>query len=664
MVLIVSGVIVDFMVDKEFLSMCNFKLLVGDKTVVNEPGKIVLTERLANIIFGRKDCLGESLNIGENSYTINGIMENPPGNSRFKFEYLISMHDALRKLENYNFISVLTYVQLTDNYSDLKVISDLMKNFYYDYDVKSKERFDLSLSPLTGFNQFRTKSSRNFILFISVSVLALLVSIVNIINSFAAWSELRLREIGIRKVMGATRSNLLRNMLRNSIIASLLAGLTGLILSEIFLGVFRDLTGVKVNQYGPGLLWIQVLLGIVVIIIGLIAGIFPAIRYSSPRIISLISGKGSGAIRILSLRKILVLLQYIISAGLLATIFIIFLQLRFLSNKNPGYLSDNRILITVPRDLEFSYSTYINELKKIPGINSVSGSASVFGSTVGFGLRRTADEEGRAAMGTFIEDGFFRAYGIRLIDGKTFEQTSGRDSSKVIIDRSTAALLDFDRPVGEKIILSGRESEIIGLVEDADLIALKGERKPFFYTQYYDLCCELIIHYSGDPGIIAKAVASKLTEFDPGTEYNFRTLEEARKVLYEKETNQTKIILFVGIVALLMTMTGAYSMASYLSERRAKQVSIRKVMGATVSEVLKLSVREMIVMIALAFVIASPISYFVSNKWLQNFTQRISIGFLPYMLAFILLFILIYLTVFFIERKSAMANPVDNLRQE
>ena len=159
-------------------------------------------------------------------------------------------------------------------------------------------------------------------------------------------------------------------------------------------------------------------------------------------------------------------------------------------------------------------------------------------------------------------------------------------------------------------------------------------------------------------------MASKLTEFDPGTEYNFRTLEEARKVLYEKETNQTKIILFVGIVALLMTMTGAYSMASYLSERRAKQVSIRKVMGATVSEVLKLSVREMIVMMALSFVIASPISYFVSNKWLQNFTQRISIGFLPYMLAFILLFILIYLTVFFIERKSAMANPVDNLRQE
>ncbi len=196
-----------------------------------------------------------------------------------------------------------------------------------------------------------------------------------------------------------------------------------------------------------------------------------------------------------------------------------------------------------------------------------------------------------------------------------------------------------------------------------DLIA-KREREPFFYTQYYDLCCELIINYVGDPSVIAGSVAEKLKEYDPETEYNFRTLDEAKKILYAKEENQVKIVLYVGIVALILTIIGAYSMANYMAERRKKQVSIRKVMGATVKEVLQISIMEVVWMLLAAFLIASPIAYIISRKWLQSFTLKISIGLLPFFLAFITITVLILITVFFKEIKAAMTNPVDNLRQD
>jgi putative ABC transport system permease protein len=344
---------------------------------------------------------------------------------------------------------------------------------------------------------------------------------------------------------------------------------------------------------------------------------------------------------------------------------IFFFQIRFLGKKDPGYISKDRMLIEVSPALEFKYNTYIGELRKIPGIESVSGNGSSFGQTVGMGIRKDETDEGMSSLGYFVEDDFFKTYGIEVISGKTFSQTSEVDTGKVIIDRATAEIFGFDDPVGKKIFTSSLdEIEILGVVENSDLIARKGERDPFLYTQFYNICAELIIHYQGDAATIAREVANRMLEFDPEFEYNYRTVDEARKTLYETEANQIKIVLFVGVVAILLTLVGAYSMASYMAERRARQTSIRKVMGATVAEVLKLSVMEMIVMISVAFVIASPIAYYVSNKWLQNFTQKVSIGILPFVLAFIVIFTLIFLTVYSKERRAAMANPVDNLRQE
>ncbi|MEE4115864.1 MAG: ABC transporter permease [Marinilabiliaceae bacterium] len=653
-------------IDREFFEIFNFTMLIGDANSIVEPNTIILTRDLAEKLFGDIDCQGKTLIIKDNIYTVAGIANKPPGNSSIKFDYLIPLANFFNSLPPlYNFVSVETYIKSVLEFEDINEISGLLDEFYEVYDVKSKEMFSTKVGKLSDIHQYFYKTSKNYILFVTISLLVLIVSVVNFMNTFAAAKELRIKEIGIRKVFGASRVILIRSMLLQSVILTLLSAILGIILSEIFMDTFRTLSGVDVSQYGPGLWWIQVLIVLIAIISGLLAGIVPSFRYSSSDVISLIRASAGLRGGSLTIRKILITGQYLISAGLLICIIIFFFQIRYLGKKDPGYISSNRILIEVSPALEFKYNTYIGELRKIPGIKSISGNGSAFGQTVGMGIRKEKEGEGLTTMGYFVEDDFFKTYGIEVLAGKTFSQTSEVDTGKVIIDKATAEIFGFDDPVGKKIYTSSlTELEIMGVVENSDLIARKGERDPFLYTQFFDICAELIINYQGDAATVAREVADRMLEFDPEFEYNYRTVDEARKTLYEVETNQLKIVLFVGIIAILLTLVGAYSMASYMAERRAKQVSIRKVMGATVSEVLQLSIREIVLMVIIAFMLASPLAYLVSSRWLQNFTQKINIGILPFLLSLVCILVLVFLTAFFKERQSAMANPVDNLRQE
>ncbi len=653
-------------VDKDFFSVFSYHMLTGDGSDIADPNTIILCRQLAEKLFGSLDCLGQTLTIKDQSYTIRGIVDDPPGNSSIQFEYLLPIASFFRTLPpTYQYLSVETYFKTVQPLNDYAAISNHLEQFYSEYNISRKEMYSIELMKLRDLNQYYHKTSKNFLLFITISLLVLIVSIVNYSNSFAAQHEKGMRETGVRKVFGASRARLIRSILVKSILMALAAAFLGVILAELFINTFRDLSGINVEQYGPGLWRIQVLLILIALITGIAAGIFPALRYSSLDTISMIRGSGPVVKRSVSLRKALVLFQYVISAGLLISIFIFFIQLRYLGTKDPGYVTENRILVEVSPSLEFKYNTYIDELKKIPGILSISGNGSSFGQTVGMSLRDKDTGEGMPVLGYFVEDGFFETMGIDLLEGKTFAQTTGLDTAHVIIDRATVDILGLENPVGKKLYNSSmKEMEIIGVVENADLIAKKGSRKPFLYTQFYNICSELVIHYTGEASEIARNVADRMTRFDPEFEYNYRYLSEARAGLYRKESNQAKIVLFAGIVAVILSLVGAYSMVSYLAERRARQISIRKVMGASVAEVLQLSFREILWMLLLAFAIASPAAYFIGEKWLQNFVLKVPISLLPFLLAWLIMTILVISTVYFKERQSAMVNPVINLRQE
>ena len=652
-------------IDSDFFSMFDFKLLSGNAAVLVEPNNIILGNTLACKLFGDNDCLGEIIELEDDIYTVGGIAKDPPQNTRFKFEYLVPMVNFVKTLEpDYSFVSVETFLVANEKGSKTEDISELADGFFEAYGIKEKDKYSLKFRPLSGIHQYLSNSSEKFILFIIISLLVLFVSIVNFINSLAARSENRIKITLIRKVMGASRSRLIRSMLLDSVMASLAAAIAGLVLAELFMGAFRKLSGVNLDLYGPGLWWIPMLTVATGLLTGLAAGIVPAMRNAAVKAGTLVSGGRQLSRGSFAIRRALVGFQYIISTGLLISLIVFYLQLRFLSKRDPGYSSEHRMLVEVSDDLEFSYKTYADEIMKIPGVRSLSGSGSSFGETNVFGIRVDQDKDPIPALGYFVQDGFFETYGINIIEGRTFEQTSGSDEDKIIIDRETAKILDLEDPVGKKIYTSTREFEIIGLTETADMTALTGERKPVVYTQLFDICSELIIHYTGDSTVIAGKITNTLKEFDDDFEHNYRTVEEAKSTLYANDINQAKIILFVGIVALIITIVGAFTMAKYTAERRSKEISIRKVLGATVREIMQHSFRKVAGLIVLAVLLASPVAYYIDTKWLENYSERINIGALPFILSFTALSVLVFATIFFIERKAALTDPVNNLRQE
>jgi ABC-type antimicrobial peptide transport system permease subunit len=652
-------------IDSDFFSIFDFELLTGNVSVMAEPNNIILSNKLACKLFGNNDCVGEIIELEDEIYTVGGVAKDPPQNTNLKFEYLVPMVNFVETLDpEYTFVSVEAFLVANEKGSIIEDISQSANGFFEAYGIKDKDKYSLKFRPISEIHQYLSQSSKKFKLFIIISLLVLFVSIVNFINSLAARSENRIKITLIRKVMGATRIRLIRGMLLDSVIASLAATMAGLIFAELFIGTFRKLSGVDLDLYGPGLWWIPVLTLAIGIITGLAAGIIPAVRNSFVNATAMVSGSREFSSGSYAMRKALVGFQYFISAGLLISLIVFFLQLRFLSKRDPGYSSEHRMLVEVSDDLEFNYKTYANEIRQIPGVRSVSGSGSSFGETNVFALRVDQERDPIPALGYLVQDGFFRTYGINIIEGRTFEQTSGTDEDKVIIDRETAKILDLEDPVGKKIFVSNREVMIIGLAETADMTALTDERSPVVYTQLYDICAELIVHYMGDSSVIAGEISEKLKKFDDNFEHNYRTVEEAKSTLYSNDINQAKIILFVGIVALIVTIVGAFTMAKYTAERRSKEISIRKILGATVREIMQNSFREVAGLILLATFLVSPVAYYLNTQWLENYSERINIGALPFILSFLALSALVFATIFLIERKAALTNPADNLRQE
>jgi putative ABC transport system permease protein len=291
----------------------------------------------------------------------------------------------------------------------------------------------------------------------------------------------------------------------------------------------------------------------------------------------------------------------------------------------------------------------------------VTGRSSVFGNVdmaMSIIKGENIPENRFFVFGFNVEDDFFETYGIKLIEGKTFRDINGRDSSLVIIDKYTAGILGLEHPVGEKFKALGMTVEVIGLMEDADFIALSSHRMPRLYTQFFNGCSELTVKYSGNVKVILAEIDRLLTQLDPDYSMEYKSLDEAVVGLYEKEINLFNIISICGIIAI------AYAMAAYLAGRRIRQNSIRRVFGASEQNITIQSIFEIVWPVLLGTLISWPVVYLVARNWLSHFSGKITIGAFPFIISLTLISLLVVVTVYSISRRSAFRNPVEMLRQE
>jgi len=297
----------------------------------------------------------------------------------------------------------------------------------------------------------------------------------------------------------------------------------------------------------------------------------------------------------------------------------------------------------------------------------VTGRGSAFGNVdMAMSLLKGEDttENRFFVFGYNVADNFFETYGIKLLEGNTFSDISGRNSSLVIMDKFTAGILGLEHPVGEKLRGLGMTLEVIGLVEDADFISLSSKRMPRLYLQTSERCGEVTVKYNGDARVIMAESGELLTQLDPDYSPEYTGLDDAVMGLYKKETNLFNIITICGIIAIVLSLTGAYAMATYLAGRKIRPNSIRRVFGASERDITINSIVEIGLPVLLGNLAVWPVAYFIAVKWLSHFSSRITIGVFPFIASLLLISLLIAGTVYIISRRSAYRNPADILRQE
>ncbi len=649
--------------DSDFFSLFDFRLLSGDSRTLSEPGNIFLTERLAKKLFGKVGCFGKQIYVDKKSYIVSGIIEDPPFNSNLNFDFLLPVANELNTTGTQKGSDMVNlYILTRTRYKDPAIIGRMLDG-YFDSTGKVNERSEVI--PLRKLHQYTWKTADSFLIFISISLLVLFISLVNYINAFLSGFEARGKEIAMRKVNGASGNIIARMIIAEIMLTTIIASILGFILSVLFLEYFQKLTSIRLQLYGPGLWKIQVLVITLTLLSGLLSGIIIATRIKGTSLADIIKGriKFQGS----KTRKIFIGLQFGISGGLLCIMVIIFLQVKFLENINMGFDTSNRLLIKLSPVMANKYEMIRSELQKYPGIKMITGRGSTFGN-VDMAMTASGDNNSPETrvfvFGYNVEDDFFKTYGIKLLEGKTFSDFSGTDSTLIMLDKYTAGILGLEHPVGSKIKARSMTLEVIGLVADADFISLASNRMPRLYTQFSKRCSELTIMYDGDERAVLTKIGKFLAQLDPDYIFTPEKLSDAVRGLYKKEVNLIDIISICGIIAVLLSLSGIYAVAQLFARNNIRQNSIRKIFGASENIILIHSLLEIVWPVIAGSLISWPVAYLITKQWLTNFGMKINISPLPFFSTLVILLVFVLVTIYSVTHKFALKDPAEILRLE
>ena len=666
--------------DKIF-QMFSFHLIQGDEdTALTEPFSMVLGQKTAERLFGSENPVGKSIQIGsENLYQITGVVKDPPENSSIQFTTLISF-STLYKLPNMHLgwnggNQYITYVKLQSgtNPEQLeKKLPDFMWRHINEriapYGWKNEAYFQSLKKIHFYFDPGSKVSLINFYTFTVVAVFILLIACINFVNLTTARAARRAREVGLRKVVGANRGNLIRQFLGESVFLTALAFLLGLSFVSLFTPLYSQLLNKELNilsMINP-----LSVLGLIALIlmVGVAAGIYPAFFLSSFQPAKTLKGEieKGGAGR--KFRDFLVVFQFVISVTLIICTFLIQNQIRFIKKAELGYDKENMLVINLPgEELSTQTQEMREKLLSIPGITHVSASSQV--PYRGF-TRNGYVPEGYTSSLMFhaldIDEHFLDTYEIEVVKGRNFNKEFSTDKEAYLINETLAKQLEWENPVGKTINRNG-DWKVIGVVKDFQFSTLHYDIGPLIITsnpwgnRFGYLSVKLQSNnLSGTLNDIKKVYK----EFSPLLPFEYFFLDDAFDQLYKSEERFQRIFLYFSVLAICIALLGLFSLSAYTAQQKSKEIGIRKVLGANVSDILTMFVKNMAFLVVIANVIAWPLAYFVIQKWLQNYAYRDELSLWVFMLAFVGSLAAALVTISFQSFRAAFKNPADILRTE
>ena len=698
-------------VENSFFSMFSYPLFAGDKrSALKNPYTVILSERLARKIFEYRgndfsQFVGKLLTIQTDSmpYKIDGICRDVPQNSHLQFNLLTSYQTIISgwgwKEADYDFTQsdFWHYVQLKPG-ADYKAVNAKLdgfskKHFQGNKISGSDEKFYLQpLSKAHLYSDFEyeigsTGSSTVVWGLLVIALFIIAIAWINYINLATARSVERAREVGIRKVVGGQKKQLIFQFITESVMVNIIAVLLALLIVVIVQGRFNELLQTNLTLsylFTKGLSGYSILIGLIGIVTAgiFLSGLYPAFVLSSFKPIMVLKGKFSNSGKGIVFRKALVIGQFSITVALIIGSMVVIRQLKFMSNKELGFNMDQVLLIDPPqltqRDSTFAsrVNSFKEELKQLPAIRAAATSWSVPGGDIGrsFNVRQadSATTNRFTLRHTGVDYDYLNLYEVKLLAGRNFTPADHNDDweklHNTILNRSAVKLLGFSSPeaaIGKAILSGEKRWDVIGVVEDYHQKSLRYPLEPIRFMPTYGT--RSLISVKMGPTDVSKTIdAIKRTyeSFFPGNLFDYTFLNERFNRQYQNEQLFSKAFGIFATLAIIVACLGLFGLAMFSTIQRTKEIGVRKVLGATIPDILVLVSKDFLVLVLIASVIAFPVAWYAMKSWLENFAYRISIRWDVFAVAGLAAFVVALATISFQAVKAAVANPVTSLRTE
>ncbi len=669
-----------YLADPSFFNMFTFTYIHGSpESALRTKFSVVLTKETALRYFEDDNPIGKTIFIRgyDHEFTVSGVVDNHPANSSIQFD-LIGRVDLMprQRLDSWEFTGY-TYVMVKDN-SNIDAINQKISGFYKKY-VNSETESYPTLQPMTKVHLYENgapgmiKLVRYFSL---IAVFILLLACINFMNLKTAKATKRSIEVGVRKVVGAQRRQIIFQFLSETILLSFISLVLGIIIVELILPFFNQLTMKHLQLFSGNIGNTIIFLAIITLMTGIISGMYPALYLSSILPVKMLKGRSLSSEFGNKVRKVLTIFQFIISIGLIICVLIWQQQLDFVKNKDIGINKEFVINLISNQDLISKFDSYRNELQKNQNILSVTSAASTpfnIGSFIDVNWEGHFDMDPVTMPYNMVEYDFFQTFDMKLVSGRSFDRKITTDKTEsCIINETAAALMGFDDPVGKQIYFDHpafeepyKQVRIIGVVKDFHAHSLRDEIAPSIFRMHDPYLSFIYIKILPQeiPAVI-KFVKKTTETFAPEYPFRFEFMDNTYDRLYELEIRMGKLINMFTLIAILISCLGLFGLASYTIEKRTKEIGIRKVLGASSSKITSMLSVEFLKWVIIANLVAWPIAWYVMRQWLNNFVYHIEIDLRVFVFAGLIAMIFAILIVIIQSTKAAIRNPAEALRYE
>ena len=675
-----------FYADPKVFDLFGISFLNGESsTALLRPRTMVITQSFSGIHFGKNNPIGQTLTIDSDEYEITGVVPDPPSNTHIRYNILMNIDDLAEDshMTSWNHMYLYSYIKLKkgiepkDFEEQIRHIADIhtmdrggTKGLRQEYFLQQIGNVHLRSHLIAEMD--RPGSPLYLYIFSAVGCVILLLACINFMNLATARSAYRAKEVGMRKVIGAHRKQLVSQFLGESLITAIFALLLSVFIAEIMRPYFNELSGEKflfIDFFQPGVL---VLLIVFALFAGLVAGSYPAFLLSAFKPVIILRGFSRSGNRSAVLRKTLVIFQFAVSVFLIICTFIIYSQLNFMKEYPLGFEKEQKIVIPVREDISAKYENIKSEFLSHPTIQRATVSSSIPGWGIHmhfFKMSEGNNTEERSLNHLYVDYDFLETYKIEVLTGRSFQKEMRTDASDAyVVNESAVKVFDLDshkEMIGKTIDCGDIPKRIIGIINDFHFYGLQGTVDPLVLEIKPSKFSFLTLSMNTESlSETFSFLEEKWRELFPSHPLEYSFLDEDYNLQYRSEERTGKLFAVFTFLGFFIAGLGLFGLASFTSEQRTKEIGIRKVLGASVSKIAMSMTLDFIKWILVASFVSWPFAFWVSKKWLEDFAYRIHIPVAAFIIASLIAFFIALSTVSYQALKAAVSNPVDVLRYE